>query len=112
MLSTPFTRQTATSHEFGRSPFDVANATQTGGLLTSLIDTVEPLVREASVPRERHDQATGQHRYHELASVDQQTPDSGPGPYCERILRKAPSSADDFGNSRTPTCRRFGTWTC
>jgi hypothetical protein len=46
------------------TPFDLAKAKQTVGLLTSLIDVLEPLVREASVPRERVDQPTERRRFY------------------------------------------------
>lgn len=46
------------------APFDLAKAKETVGLLTSLIDTLEPLVREAAVPRERVDRPAERRRYY------------------------------------------------
>jgi hypothetical protein len=46
------------------APFDLAKAKQTVGLLTSLIDVLEPLVRQASVPRERVDQPSERRRFY------------------------------------------------
>jgi hypothetical protein len=46
------------------APFDLAKAKRTVALLATLIDVLEPLVREASVPRERVDQPTERRRFY------------------------------------------------
>jgi len=46
------------------APFDLAKAKRTVTLLATLIDVLEPLVREASVPRERVDQPTERRRFY------------------------------------------------
>jgi hypothetical protein len=46
------------------APFDQAKANRTTALLASLISVLEPLVREASVPRERVDQPREHRRFY------------------------------------------------
>ncbi|HEY7035322.1 MAG TPA: hypothetical protein VH482_28545 [Thermomicrobiales bacterium] len=46
------------------APFDLAKANRVAKLLASLIDVLEPLVRQAAVPRERVDQPAERRRFY------------------------------------------------
>ncbi|MEA2585040.1 MAG: hypothetical protein QOF33_3125 [Thermomicrobiales bacterium] len=48
-------------------PLDAAKANRTAGLLASLIGVLQPLVQEASVPRERVDEPTERRRFRRRA---------------------------------------------
>jgi hypothetical protein len=51
------------------SPFDAATAARTAELLVALINTLEPLVRQAAVPRERVDLPAERRRFRQRARV-------------------------------------------